>query len=56
MNSAQRRKQRKDIIGLTIIVVLATPMIIVLIIGAALSLAGCAEANVVCTFDWGVSS
>ena len=47
-------KRQKDILGIWIIAITVTPMLIVLVIGAALSLAGCAQPGVVCEFGWGV--
>ena len=54
ISAKSKRLRKQRIIWTAVTVVLATPMIIVLIIGAALSMAGCASPDVVCTFDWGV--
>jgi len=54
ISAKQKRIRKQQIIWTTVCVVLATPMIIVLILGAALSMAGCASPDVVCVFDWGI--
>lgn len=52
MTARQRRIRRHNAIGIAIMLITGLPVIAVLVIGAALSMAGCHSPDIVCVMPW----